>query len=81
MANYVEQREFTLRLELQCSFPDDYTGENDGYEWAKDAAPLTAAVVAAAMKAASQFPGWSVRPRNRGRSAEDEVTLVLQRAP
>ena len=22
---------------------------------------------------------WSVRPRNRGRSSEDEITLVLER--
>jgi hypothetical protein len=26
-------------------------------------------------------PGWSVRPGNRGRALEDEVSLVIERRP
>lgn len=80
MPDYVEEREFTLRLELRCTFGEEYQGDEDGFEWAASAAPMTAAVVAAAVKTLGQFPGWTLRPRNRGRSPEDEVTLVLERA-
>jgi len=80
MPNYVEEREFTLRLELRCTFEEDYQGDEDGFEWTAEVAPMTAAVVAAAAKALDQFPGWTLRPRNRGRAPEDEVTLVLERA-
>lgn len=79
MAQYVEDREFTLRLELRCTFADDYQGEEDGFEWTAAVTPMAQAVVAAASKALGQFPGWTVRPRNRGRAADDEVTLVVER--
>jgi hypothetical protein len=75
---YVEERTFTVRLELRCEFPDDYEGEEDGYEWAKEVAPLAGEIVAAAA-AAARKGGWSVRPTNRGRPADEEVTLVLER--
>ncbi|HJZ86213.1 MAG TPA: hypothetical protein VKN99_13630 [Polyangia bacterium] len=76
---YLEQREFTLRLELRCQFPDDYQGEADGYEWAREVPALTAQLVRAAVEVIGRHPGWKVRPANRGRSSEDEVTLVLER--
>jgi hypothetical protein len=79
MADYVEEKTFVLRLELRCAFPEDYDGEEDGYEWAEDAPALTAAVVQAAAAALQARPGWRVRPANRGRSKEDEVTLVVER--
>jgi hypothetical protein len=75
---YVEERTFTVRLELRCEFPDDYQGEEDGYEWAKQVPGLAGEIVAAAAAAAKRS-GWSVRPANRGRPAEEEVTLVLER--
>ncbi len=78
---HVEEKEFTLRLELRCSFPDDYQGEDDGYAWAAELPRLSAAVLAAAVQAISRQPGWTVRPKNRGRSSDDEVTLVVERKP
>lgn len=81
MADYVEEKEFTLRLAVRCTFPEDYQGEEDGYEWVQHLAPLTQEVVQAAVRAIQSRGGWSVRPGNRGRSAEDEVTLVLERSP
>jgi len=75
---YVEERTFTVRLELRCEFPDDYECEEDGYEWAKEVAPLAGEIVAAAAEAARKG-GWSVRPANRGRPADEELTLVLER--
>ena len=75
---YVEEKTFTLRLELRREFPDDYQGEEDGYEWAKAIPDLVANVVQAAAAAGRQG-GWSVRATNRGRPAEEEVTLTLDR--
>lgn len=78
---HVEEKEFTLRLELRCSFPDDYEGDEDGYAWTEEARALLAQVVAAAAQTLARAPGWKVRPANRGRSSEDEVTLVVEREP
>jgi len=75
---YVEEKTFTVRLELRCEFPDDYDGEDDGYEWAKEISPMAAEIVQAAA-AAARRAGWSVRPGNRGRPADDEVTLIVER--
>src|SRR5262245_30645981 len=33
---YVEERDFTLRLDLRCEFPESYEGEQDGYAWLRD---------------------------------------------
>jgi hypothetical protein len=75
---YVEERTFTVRLELRAEFPDDYDGEEDGYEWANQIAPLAAEVVQAAATAARRG-GWNLRTANRGRPSDEEITLVLER--
>ena len=77
--DYVEEREFVLRLELRCPFPADYDGDQDGYAWMEEFRPIAAAIVQAAASAVRAHPGWKVRTGNRGRSTEDEVTLVLER--
>lgn len=76
---YVEEREFLLRLELRCAFPDGYDGDEDGYAWAEAFRPIAAEIVQAAASAIRGRPGWRVRPANRGRPAEDEITLVIER--
>ena len=78
MADYVEEKEFTLRLAVRHSFPDDYQGEEDGYEWLAQFTAVTREVVQAASRAITA-QGWSVRAGNRGRSSEDEVTLIVER--
>jgi hypothetical protein len=75
---YVEEKTFTLRLELRREFPDDYQGEEDGYQWAQEIPALAGEIVQAAV-AAARRGGWSVRPTNRGRPAEEEVTLIVER--
>ena len=75
---YVEEKTFTIRLELRCEFPDDYQGEEDGYAWAQALAPLATEIVQAAATAARRG-GWSVRSGNRGRPSEEEVMLILER--
>jgi hypothetical protein len=76
---YVEEREFVLRFQLRCEFPDDYEGEADGYEWAKELGGLGSELVQAAVAVVARHPGWKVRPANRGRPTDEEVTLVLEK--
>ena len=78
---FVEEREFILRLEVRCAFPEDYDGEDDGYAWWADLEPATAEIVRAAAAILASRPGWRVRPTNRGRPATEEVTLVVEREP
>jgi hypothetical protein len=77
MPAYTEEREFTLRFELTCEFPDDYEGEADGFAWTSEFATMKAELVKSAVAIIARHPGWDIRPGNRGRATEDEVTLVL----
>jgi len=79
--SYVEEKEFTFRLEARCAFPEDYQGEADGYAWVADFRPLAQEMLHALVQVVARHPGWKVRPKNRGRSTEDEITLVLEREP
>jgi hypothetical protein len=79
--DYVEQKEFTLRFELRCDFPDDYDGDADGYQWAEEFPAIASEIVQTAAAIVRRRPGWSVRAGNRGRPADEEVTLVVTRAP
>jgi hypothetical protein len=76
---YVEEREFNLHFQLRCEFPEEYDGELDGYEWAKEFPSIAAEVIRAAVAAVSRHPHWTVRGGNRGLPSDREVTLVLER--
>jgi hypothetical protein len=76
---YVEEREFVLRLEVRCAFPDDYEGDEDGYAWVESWEPIAAEIVQAATAALRARSGWRVRAGNRGRPVEEEVTLIVER--
>jgi len=76
---HIEEREFVLRFELRCEFPDDYEGDDDGYEWTQSLGGLRSELVQAAVAAIARHPGWKVRPANRGRPTDEEVTLILER--
>jgi hypothetical protein len=77
---FVEERDFTLRLDLRCAFEEGYDGELDGYAWLREFQDRIAPrVVEAAVRAIRAHPDWTVRPGNRGRAIEDEVTLVVER--
>jgi hypothetical protein len=79
MKSHAEEREFTVRVVFRCEFPEDYEGDLDGYEWAKDVPAVAADVVRAAALALRNRPGWTLTTSNRGRSPDDEVTLELTR--
>jgi hypothetical protein len=77
---FVEERDFTLRLDLRCTFEEGYEGELDGYVWLREFQERIAPrLVEAAGRAIRAEPGWAVRPGNRGRAPADEVTLVVER--
>jgi hypothetical protein len=76
---YLEQRDFTLRIELRCAFPETYEGDDDGYAWAEGVQPALAEIVRTAAAILVQRGGFRVHPANRGRPADEEVTLVAER--
>ena len=78
---HIEEREFTLRIQIRCAFPENYEGEDDGYAWWSNVEPSTAEIVRAAVAILARQPGCRVRPANRGRPADEEVTLVVDRTP
>ena len=75
---YVEEKAFTLRLELRREFPDDYQGEEDGYAWLADWPAVAAEMTQAAVQVLRRRPGWRVRPGNRGRPADEEILLIVE---
>ncbi|HZS40844.1 MAG TPA: hypothetical protein VFF06_28620 [Polyangia bacterium] len=77
---YVEERELTFRIEARCTFPDDYEGESDGFAWVPEFQQLAGEMLRSLVAAVRAHPQWKVHPANRGRSSEDEVTLVVERA-
>jgi hypothetical protein len=77
---FVEERDFTLRFDLRCTFEEGYDGELDGYVWLREFQDrILPQMVDAAVRAIRAHPGWTVRPANRGRALEDEVSLVVER--
>lgn len=79
---YIEERDFTLRFDLRCEFPEGYEGERDGYQWLREFHErIGPQVVQAVVSVIRQHPGWTVRLSNRGRPPEDEITLVVESAP
>jgi hypothetical protein len=78
MAEYVEEREFTVRVVLRRQFPDGYEGELDGYAWATEQLPSLAAELVRSASQTLARRGWKVRAGNRGRPVDEEVTLVAE---
>jgi hypothetical protein len=76
---HVEEREFVVRLEFRCTFPEDYEGDEDGYAWFEAFRPIAAEITRAAAAAVRARPGWRLRPGNRGRPADEEVLLIVER--
>ena len=70
--DHVEEREFTLRLQVRCTFPEAYEGDEDGYAWWEEFPAVAAEIVRAAAQVLAARGGYRVRPANRGRPVEEE---------
>ena len=71
-----ETHTFTVRIELEASFDDDYEGDDDGGAWLRRFHDETRPqVVAAIMRVLAADRRVTVRPQSRGRSPEDEVEI------
>jgi hypothetical protein len=77
---YQEEKTFTLRVSLEASFPDDYEGEEDNqawmHEWETRIKPDLLKVLFESLR---QHRSWQTHIRNRGKSPEDEIEIVLER--
>lgn len=78
---YTEEREFNFRIVARAEFAEDYDGEEDGYVWAEPLSALYGAMLQAMTDVVRQGTTWTMRPGNRGRSSEDEITLIVERRP
>ena len=77
---YQEEKTFTLRFSLEAQFPDDYEGDDDEYAWVRAwEARLKPEMVKAVFESLRRAPHWTVHSRNRGKSPEDEIEVVLER--
>ena len=79
--DYKEERTFVIRLQGQAEFPPDYDGEADGYGWTDEFDRLKSRVYAAIMRELALSPSFTAHPANRGRPADEEVTIVCQLRP
>ncbi len=77
---YQEEKTFTLRFSLEASFPDDYEGEEDNQAWVREwEARIKPDLLKVLFESLRQQRAWQAHIRNRGKSPEDEVEIVLAR--
>lgn len=77
---FQEESTFTLRFNLEASFPEEYEGDDDHHAWVREwEAQVKPEVVKAVFDTLRRFPTWSSHVRNRGRSPRDEIEVVLHK--
>ena len=76
---YTEEKTFVLRFSLAKQFPDDDESEDDNYEWLaewdRDLKPRLIQAVFAVLRSSGN---WNSHVRNRGRSPDDEIEIVVE---
>jgi hypothetical protein len=76
---YVEQRELVIRLHLSAEFPEDYEGEDDGYEWYRHFDErVRPSLVRQLIEALSAHGGYRITPVNRGMDSHEELEIKLE---
>jgi len=77
---YREEQSFTLRFSLEASFPDDYDGDEDQRAWTSEwEARIKPDILKMVFESLRRHPGWAAHIRNRGKSALDEIEVVVER--
>jgi hypothetical protein len=77
---FTEEKAFTLRVSLEATFPEDYDGDDDQYQWLREwDGAIKGEVLRAVFAALRRYPGWTARVRNRGMTEQDEIEIVLSK--
>jgi hypothetical protein len=77
---YREEQSFTLRFSLEASFPDDYDGDEDQRAWTGEwEARIKPEILKTVFESLRRHPGWAAHIRNRGKSALDEIEVVVEK--
>ncbi len=77
---YQEEKTFSLRFSLEASFPHDYEGEEDTLAWVREwETHIKPDLLKVIFESLRQHRAWQAHIRNRGKSPEDEVEIVLAR--
>lgn len=80
MADHREERTYTVQLRLSAAFPDDYEGDDDGYEWhAHFDRVVRPKLARAVIETLLADGGWKVTPASRGHSESDHLELLVER--
>lgn len=75
-----EEKTFTLRFSLEARFPDDYEGDEDHHAWLRTwEARIKPEMIKAVFESLRRTPDWTAHTRNRGKSPDDEIEVVLER--
>lgn len=73
-----EERSFSITLHLSADFPDDYTGDDDGFAWhERFQQRVRPQLVAAVFDALRTDPRFSAVAAPRGRDPESALDLDL----
>ncbi len=80
MSDYREDRTYTVQLRLSAAFPDDYEGDDDGYEWhAHFDRVVRPKIARAVIETLLADGGWKITPSNRGQSESEQLELLVER--
>jgi hypothetical protein len=75
---YQEEKTFAIRVTLEASFPDDYTGDEDERQWVQEwEARIKPQLLKSMFESLRRHDGWASHIRNRGASPADEIEIVL----
>ena len=77
---YQEEKTFTFRFSLEASFPDEYEGDEEHQAWVREwEAHIKPDLLKALFESLRQHKSWKAHVRNRGKSSDDEIEVVLVR--
>lgn len=77
---YHEDKTFTLRFSLEARFPDDYEGDDDHHAWVQNwDTQIKPDLIKTVFESLRRTPEWKAYTRNRGKSPNDEIEIVLER--
>ena len=75
-----EEQSFNLRFTVEASFPDDYEGDEDQRAWTGEwEARIKPDILKMVFEPLRRQPGWAAHIRNRGKSAQDEIEVVVEK--